>query len=240
MVLAVLLIILAFFALQARHFSLDASADALLLEDDKDLQIYRQASGRYSSGGGLLLVTYEPDSELFSSSSLAALGELRDELSEVESVNSVFTLLEVPLLVSSGVELTQLASEVPTLASHPDTDLLKVRTEIMQSAVFNELILSEDGSTTALLVRLKSDPELNELSAQRSQLRLLKQRGELTDEQQAELAVIEEQYDAARAVVGGQRHRDIESIRSIMASYDSQAELHLGCLLYTSPSPRDS
>jgi len=227
-VLALLLIILAFFALQARHFSLDASADALLLEDDKDLQIYRKASGRYSSGGGLLLVTYEPDSELFSDPSLTTLGELRDELSEVESVKSVFSLLEVPLLVSSGVELTQLASEVPTLASHPDTDLLKVRAEIMESPVFSELILSKDGSTTALLVRLKSDPELYKLSTQRSQLRLLEQRGELTDEQHTELAVIEERYDLARAVIGGQRHRDIESIRSIMASYGTQAELHLG------------
>jgi len=41
-VLLVLFLVLVFFALQARHFALDASADSLLLEDDKDLQIFRE------------------------------------------------------------------------------------------------------------------------------------------------------------------------------------------------------
>ena len=39
-VLAVLLLVLAFFAVQSRTFALDASADALLLENDRDLKIY--------------------------------------------------------------------------------------------------------------------------------------------------------------------------------------------------------
>ena len=141
LVLFVLFLILAFFALQAKNFTLDASADSLLLEDDKDLQTFREAAGRYESRD-LLLVTYEPGAELFSKASLDTLGELKEELEGVESVDSVFSLLEVPLLVSSGVALTELASAVPTLATHPDTDLDKVRQEIMESPVFRGLILS--------------------------------------------------------------------------------------------------
>jgi len=166
-VLTILLLILAYFALQVRHFALDASADSLLLEDDKDLQIFRQAANRYDSQD-LLLLTYEPDAELFTDESLTTLGRLRDELQQIESVASVFSLLEVPLLVSSGIALTELASAVPTLATHPETDLAKVRQEVLDSPVFSGLILSEDGSTTALLLNLKDDPELSELHRQRS------------------------------------------------------------------------
>jgi len=72
-VLTILLLILAYFALQVRHFALDASADSLLLEDDKDLQIFRQAANRYDSQD-LLLLTYEPDAELFTDESLTTLG----------------------------------------------------------------------------------------------------------------------------------------------------------------------
>ncbi len=226
-VLLILFFILAFFALQAKNFALDASADSLLLEDDKDLQIFRQASGRYESQD-LLLVTYEPDADLFTHPSLETLAGLRDALAEVESVDSVFSLLEVPLLVSSGIALTELASAVPTLATHPDTDLAKVRQEIMQSPVFEGLILSDDGSTTALLLSLKDSPELSRLHTQRSQLRLLQLRGELSSEQAIELDGVEQQYDSVRSAFGSQRHQDIASIRSIMKSYQSGAELHLG------------
>ena len=69
LVLFVLFLVLAFFGLQAKNFTLDASADSLLLEDDKDLQTFRKAAGRYESRD-LLLVTYEPDDELFSKVSL--------------------------------------------------------------------------------------------------------------------------------------------------------------------------
>lgn len=226
-VLIALVLILGFFALQAKDFALDASADSLLLEDDRDLQIFREAASRYDSQD-LLLVTYEPRDELFTTDSLQNLASLRDELAQVESVDSVFSLLEVPLLVSSGVALTELASAVPTLASHPDTDLAKVRQEVMDSPVFRGLILSEDGSTTALLLSLKDDAELGQLYRQRSELRLLRQQGELTPEQARQLADVEAQYDAVRADFNGQRHRDIERIRGVMSTYGDDAALHLG------------
>jgi predicted RND superfamily exporter protein len=226
-VLTILLLILAYFALQVRHFALDASADSLLLEDDKDLQIFRQAANRYDSQD-LLLLTYEPDAELFTDESLTTLGRLRDELQQIESVASVFSLLEVPLLVSSGIALTELASAVPTLATHPETDLAKVRQEVLDSPVFSGLILSEDGSTTALLLNLKDDPELSELHRQRSQLRLLKQKSEIDSAQISELANVEQAYDTARGRFGLQRKEDIARIRGIMASYKVDASLHLG------------
>jgi predicted RND superfamily exporter protein len=80
-VLIALLLILGFLALQAKDFALDASADSLLLEDDRDLQIFREAASRYDSQD-LLLVTYEPSDELFTKQSLQTLASLRDELAQ--------------------------------------------------------------------------------------------------------------------------------------------------------------
>ena len=105
---ALLALLLCFFAWQARNFALDASADALLLENDKDLQIYRATSARYGSAGDSLVVTYDPEGDIFTRESLDHLAVLRDELATVDSVESVFSLLEVPLLTSSGVSLTEL------------------------------------------------------------------------------------------------------------------------------------
>lgn len=226
-VVTVLLIVLAFFAIQARHFKLDASADSLLLEDDQDLQVFREAAQRYTTQD-LLVVTYDPQGDLFSDEALARLSSLRDELSTIESVESVFSLLEVPLLTSSGIALSELAENVPTLATHSQIDRQQVRDEIVASPVFSELILSGDGETTALLLTLKDSPELERVFAERSALRLREQQGELSAEDRTALTAVNGDYDRLKAIFDRQRHEDIVAIRSILSNYRNDTQLHLG------------
>jgi predicted RND superfamily exporter protein len=54
--LAILFVLLAFFAYHAKDFELDASGDSLLLEDDQDLHLLRQLDARYQTKS-LLIVT---------------------------------------------------------------------------------------------------------------------------------------------------------------------------------------
>ncbi len=222
-----LLIVLAFFALQARHFSLDASADALLLEDDKDLQIYRAAQARYQSQD-LLVVTYSPQADMLDNKTLDRLAALRAELLQVESVESAFSLLDVPLMTSADIELAELTADVPTLTTHREFDPERVKTEIATSPVFGDLILSADASTTAVLLSLADDEALSALHAERSALRIQKLNGNLSAADSQRLAEVNLQYDAARAVFGEQRHNDIAAIRGILQNYRDDAKLHLG------------
>ena len=50
-----LLAVLVFFGWQARDFRLDASADSLLLENDRDLKVFRDLSDRYESKSFLVV-----------------------------------------------------------------------------------------------------------------------------------------------------------------------------------------
>ena len=226
-VIVVLGLALAFFAFQARDFKLDASADSLLLEDDKDLRIYRDAQDRYRSQD-LLVVTYTPEADLFEDATLDRLKSLRDQLKTISSVESVFSLAEVPLLASSGIQLSELADNVPTLETNPDIDRAEAKAEISTSPVFSELLLSVDGRTTALLLSLKDDAALASLADERSALRLLQLRGELSVDQNETFAQVNQQYDEARAAFDGQRHDDIAAIRNILSDYKDNATLHLG------------
>lgn len=226
-VILLLVLCLGFFAWHARDFSLDASADALLLEDDEDLRIFREAQDRYQTQDSLV-VTFTPDNELFSNETLESLSVLRDRLAGVESVDSVFSLLEVPLLTSSGIALSELTEDVPTLATNRDIDLTAVRDEIASSPVFSDLILSSDGGTTALLLNLKANAPLEQLHAERSALRLKKLNNELADEEKTQLAEVNQQYDILQSEFSGQRHDDIIAVRSILDEFSDSARLHLG------------
>ena len=72
LVLVVLFSILVFFGYHAKDFKLDASADTLLLEDDRDLQVFRSIQERYPTND-LLIVTYTPTENLFSDQALEPL-----------------------------------------------------------------------------------------------------------------------------------------------------------------------
>ena len=109
-ILILLSLLLLFFSYHAKDFKLDASPDTLLLEDDKDLKIFREIVERYGTKE-LLVVTFTPHEDLFSDGSLQLLKKLRDRLRPLDRVDSVVTILDIPLLETSDVELSDITEE---------------------------------------------------------------------------------------------------------------------------------
>ena len=92
----------------AQYFKLDASADALVLENDDDLLYYRKIRAKYGSDD-VLIVTYAPSSgKLFSDRTLQHLKSLRDDLDGMDRVANVLSMLDVPLLASPSTSLSEL------------------------------------------------------------------------------------------------------------------------------------
>src|SRR6056297_4197891 len=104
-ILAAFALLLALAAFKFGEFRLDASAESLVLENDRSLEQYRQVNRRFTTSDDFLIVTYTPEGELFSEEGLARLGELRDELQSLEAVGSTNSILNVPLLHSPGLTL---------------------------------------------------------------------------------------------------------------------------------------
>ena len=225
-VLAALLAVLVFFGYHARDFKLDASADSLLLEDDADLRLFREIRERYPSND-LLVVTYSPEADLFSDRALEPLKRLRDELKEVDSVASVFTILDAPLLASSDVPLQELIEDIPSLEK-PGVDRARAREELRTSPIYRNLVVSPDGRTTALLLELAENRNLDSLLKARNDLRAKRRGAGLSDEEARTLERVAAEYDRAREALVERRHLDIRRIRDIIAPYRRHGVLHLG------------
>jgi predicted RND superfamily exporter protein len=226
-VLIVLLLVLSFFSYHAKDFKLDASPDTLLLEDDKDLKIYREINSRYALRE-FLVVTFSPHDDLFSEGSLQHLKELRDELKALERVDSVVTLLDVPLIRATGVELSKITEETVKSLEDPGVDIEKAKREILESPVYEELILSTDGQTTGLIIYLKQDTYFSELSEKRNQLLTKRKTTTLSQSEKSQLAHYMADYDEYYAKYTRERHQDIERIRSIIRPFKKYATVHLG------------
>ena len=239
-VLVLMLAVLAFFATQARHFELDASADSLLLEDDRDLQTLRELQTRYASQD-LLIVTFAPGGDVFEEASLARLRTLRDRLRTAPGVASVTSILDVPLLDNvDDVALAAVADNLRTL-DDPDTDRARAKAELLASPVFSEVVVSADARTTALALSMRDDEAYRALLAKRNRLLVARSAADLDDAGRAaidaELEGIESFYESAKRRVTAARRAEIAAIRGVLAelaggarpgTHEAGGTLHLG------------
>ncbi len=225
-VLAVLIAVLVFFGVHAQDFRLDASADSLLLEDDADLDLFRKIHERYPSND-LLIVTYTPDADLFSDRALEPLKRLRDDLKTIESFDSVFSILDAPLFISSDVPILQLIEDTPSIET-PGIDRAKAGEELRTSPIFRDLLVSSDGRTTALLLEFAEDQDTRRLFQARNELRAKRRGAGLSDGEARTLERFSAEYDRAQEALNDRRHLDVQRVRDIVAPYRRHGVLHLG------------
>jgi len=220
------LLILAVAVWFSQDFKLDASSDSLVLENDQDLRFYRAVRARYGSDD-FLVVTLQPKVGLFTKESLSNIRKLRDELAGLERVESVLSILDVPLIDSPRVSVSELQEQVRTLETE-GMDISKARLEFRNSPLYRSLLTSADEKTTALLVYLKHDQAQSELQNQRDLL-WEKQMGTKLDAQELEkLKGISAEIKQHNTRLQAQLRNDIIAVRSILGGYQDAGEIHLG------------
>jgi len=218
--------VIAGLASYAPKFRLDASADSLVLENDESLEYYRTVKALYGSDDSLI-ITYTPKSELFSEEVLADLKRLRSKLEKVERVESVTTLLDVPLIKSPPVTLFELSKEVITLESDK-ADRELARKEILSSPLYRDLLVSQDGTTTALQVVFEYDETWERLLKQRDDLRTKQLEVGLSLEESQQLDGFSNEFDVYNASLQVQQNKNIVTVRNIMDEHREVASLYLG------------
>lgn len=209
-----------------QDFSLDASADSLVIEGDADLEFSRVINARYGADD-FVFIAYTPMQALFTASALTELRALRDDLRDVDGVDSVDSLFDVPLFKVAGAKLSNVADNIITLES-PDVALEAARADLVSNAAYRDVLLNADGSTAGLIVNLDTDKRLQDLLETRTALRNQQRAAGLSADEQQQLKQVEADYDAERKINDIQLHNDIAAIRSTLARYRDNANIVMG------------
>ncbi len=224
LVVIFLLLLVGFFGWQAQYFRLDASADSLLLEDDPDLEFSREINVRYGIRESVT-IAYTPVADLFSRRELNKLGALREELLQIDRVESVDSILNVPIF--EDTPLTGISENYLTLMDQ-DIDLVSAREEVTSSPVFRNAVISPDGKTAGMLLSLSIDQIARELIGRRTELRNQARVAALTAEEASELAQVEADYAAHSVLAADRQHENISVIRETLERYRDGAQIYLG------------
>ena len=225
-ILLLMLICIAALGYQARYLEIDASAETLLLEDDKDLAFTRKVNERYGSSDFLVL-TYSPKGDLLADNTLNSLRKLSAELLALDRVESVDSILNVPLLESPPKPVSELIKNVPTLES-PGIDKALAKKEFLNSPIYRDNLVSPDFKTTALLINLHDDPLYRELLQQRNALRKKEKEQSLSSVEQLELEKVLRDFKNHRDKMRLIEHNNISKVRAIADNYRGDAKIFLG------------
>jgi len=221
--LIALTIVIVYFLLYVPEFELDASADSLVLENDSSLKYYRSIRQQYGSDD-FLIVTYSPQQDLFSGDVLADIKLLREQLNQLEQVDSVISLLDVPLVESPPMTLAEISRKVRTLESD-DVDIVLAEREMRHSPLYQNLLVNSQGDTTALQVNLVNNQTLRDLIDNRDQLYEKADTIPDADDRLAELSASIKVENLAQKL---KLEQTIVDVRKIMDGHRGEATLYLG------------
>ena len=202
-ILVLLIIAILSFGYYSKDFRLDASSETLLIEGDPDLAYLNEISERYGSKDFLIL-TYTPNEGMVTDNSINNLLSLKYKIQSLDWVHSVVTLLDIPLLDNSDASIQERLESFKTLKDE-GVDRQRGFKEILNSPVFRNYVISENGNTSGIIVNIKENKKLENIE----------------EKSKEEIEIYKDQ-------IKKKNHENILEIRQVIQSYDDIGKVYLG------------
>jgi predicted RND superfamily exporter protein len=202
-VFILLIIAILSFGYYSKDFRLDASSETLLIEGDPDLAYLNEVTERYGSKDFLIL-TYTPNEGMITDSSINNLLSLKYKIQSLNWVHSVITLLDIPLLDNSDAPLQERLEGFKTLKDE-GIDRSRGFKEILNSPVFRNFVISENGNTSGIIVNIKENIKLQNIEN-----------------------LSKEEIEKFKDKIKKQNHKNILEIRQVIQSYGDVGKIYLG------------
>ena len=221
-----LIILISFSLYHSKDFNLDASSDALLLEGDPDLKYLREVNKTYGSKDFLVL-TYSPISSFTEKETILDLQLLKSKIEKLTWVDSVITVIDVPLLKSTDDGLMERLKNYKTLA-YPEIDRKRGFDEIINSPIYRNYVISEDGKTSGIVVYLKKDERLAEYIKVKDKYFNQSIETGLSKEEKVNYKKFLKEYEEYKNLYNTRNHQNITEIRDVISKYGVNAKIYLG------------
>ncbi|MDA9647776.1 MMPL family transporter [Candidatus Pelagibacter sp.] len=202
-VFVLLMVAILSFGYYSKDFRLDASSETLLIEGDPDLAYLQEITERYGSKD-FLVITYTPNEGMVTDNSINNLLSLKYKIQSLNWVHSVITLLDIPLLKNSDAPLQERLESFKTLKDE-DVDKDRGFKEILNSPVFRNFVISEDGNTSGIIVNIKENKKLENIEN-----------------------LSKKETEAHKDKIKKQNHKNILEIRQVIQSYGDVGKIYLG------------
>ncbi len=213
--------------IHARDFRIDAGADTLLTQGNTHYIQTKVIDRRFASQE-FLLVAYQPRNwSVLSEKTFADLRELTVKLKQLDRVESVRSILNVPLL-SSGGGLAAAADLPGSTLERRNFSTAYLKQAFAGHPIYEDLLINKAQTATTMQVLFKADKELATIENKITRLQQKSLDQGLTAEEREALKRLNEEAEPIKRRLDQTRADELETIRDIQAEFEDDADIYLG------------
>ena len=226
-IIAVFAVLLVLAISQLGKFKIDASADTLLVKDNK-LFIENQLANQVFSPDEFILLAYEPRNHaLFSRQTFDDIQALSTAIEKLDRVKAVTSILSVPLIQDTAA-LTASADVSSLTWQQQGYSPEQMEQLISGHPIFTDLLVNRDNTATAIQIVFEENAQLAALERKITEIQTTLLDTSLSQEQEQTLATLQQQADPIRQQLTETRQQEIEQLHSITAQVEERASTYLG------------
>lgn len=212
---------------QARHFQIDASAETLLTKNNK-LYMQSQVMGRRFPSQEFLLIAYEPKNHpVFSRQTFADLESISAELRKIDRVESVRSIVNVPLVTLMEGDLAESDPSEWTIEKK-DFGIAELKKTFKGHPIYEGLLINKQQTATTIQVLFRENKQIVEIRDRIIDLQEKALQDRLSDGDREKLERFQERLDPLERELNQTRSREIREIRRILVKYEDSANIYLG------------
>ena len=219
------ILLTAIFAWQAQKFEIDASADTLLVDNNKHYILTQLADQRYGSEEFILIAFKPNNSELFATKNLTAVSKIGHEIEAITRVKAVKSIVNMPIFTAAK----SVSADVENLTwENNKFSKETLSLSLKKHPLYEDLLINEDQTAMSLQVVFKTDPQIAQISNDITNIKQHLLTRELTEEEVKLLTELKSQQQKLTKHLEQVRIDEIESIRDILKPYKQEGDFFLG------------
>ncbi|AKH69379.1 putative RND superfamily exporter [Spongiibacter sp. IMCC21906] len=227
-IIAVFLVAVIALGLQSKNFEINASADTLISEGNRDF-IRSQKINQEFAPEEFLILAYKPDSgDIFSPKSQQDVAAISQRLQSFKRVEAVRSILSVPLLQAGADTLS--ADTDPSKLTQAKLKLspAELKKIFKNHPIYEGLLVNPEQTVSGIQVLFKEHPELARLEREQLALQEKQLDAPLSEAQSQQLVSLKEKSEGIKKTLREQRSREIDLIRKITNDYADHTTIYLG------------
>ena len=212
-------------AWEAKHFEIDASADTLLVDNNKHYILTQLSEQRYGSEEFILIAFKPHKGPLFSAAILNSIATIGNEIEAIPRVKQVRSIVNVPIFSSAKI----FSAEVENLTWEKQKfDENTLSLSLKKHPLYEGLLVNEDQTALSLQVVFKSEQKVAKTNHDIIDIKRHLLTRDLTKQELNALEALKQQQQAYNKKFEQTRSDEIEKIRAILLPYKKDGDFYLG------------
>lgn len=212
-------------AWQAKYFEIDASADTLLVDNNKHYILSQLADQRYGSEEFILIAFKPNNAALFSASNLNTLVDIADKIEQLPRVKQVNSIANMPIFSAAD----NVSADVANLTWEKQKfDEQTLSLSLKKHPLYEGLLINQAQTALSLQVVFNSQADIEAVNNDIIAIKQHLLNRDLTKRELNSLVQLKKQQQKLNKQLEQTRINEIEKIRTILAPYKKVGGFYLG------------